>query len=62
MFRMLGYDPARDLQLSGQTELLGFEFDDFARQISIDALMEQIPAIVYAHDEGISFGELFATI
>ena len=60
MFQMVGYDPNRDSSFKGQSEL-GFEFDDIARNASIDALVEQIPRHVYANEGGISFGELFAT-
>ncbi len=60
MFQMVGYDPAYDAAHRGQAAL-GFEFDDVARNTSIATLNEQIPRRVYADDDGISFGELFAT-
>ena len=60
MFHMIGYDPDRDSVQKGQFEL-GFEFDDEARNASIASLMEQIPRLIYANDEGASFGVLFAT-
>ena len=60
MFNMLGYDPVRDERLSGQRRL-GFEFDDAARCASVAALVEQLPRYVYATDEGVTFGTLFAT-
>lgn len=60
MFNMLGYDPNFDLKHSGQSEL-GFEFDPLARKASVAALMEQIPKLIYAHDEGVSYGVLYAT-
>jgi three-Cys-motif partner protein len=60
MFHMVGYDPVHDAEHRGQSAL-GFEFDDVARKSSIFALNEHIPRRVYANDEGISFGELFAT-
>ncbi|MEW6678542.1 MAG: three-Cys-motif partner protein TcmP [Pseudomonadota bacterium] len=60
MFQMVGYDPDHDDERKGQT-CLGFEFDDVARKASIAALNEQIPRLVYANAEGLSFGELFAT-
>ncbi len=58
MFQMVGYDPRGDAAFTGQSGL-GFEFDDPARTASIAALSEQIPHRVYAHDDGVSFGELF---
>lgn len=60
MFQMVGYDPDHDADHKGQS-VLGFEFDDVARKASINALNEQIPKRVYANDEGLSFGILFAT-
>ncbi|MCB1918641.1 MAG: three-Cys-motif partner protein TcmP [Candidatus Competibacteraceae bacterium] len=60
MFQMLGYNPDYDAVSLGQSAL-GFEFDDVARRSSVTALMEQIPRRIYANDEGLSFGVLFAT-
>lgn len=60
MFQMVGYDPVHDAVHRGQSAL-GFEFDDVARKSSISALNEHIPRRVYSNDQGISFGELFAT-
>ncbi|MCW5235480.1 three-Cys-motif partner protein TcmP [Verminephrobacter eiseniae] len=60
MFQMVGYDPDHDDNYKGQ-DVLGFEFDDEARKASIRALNEHIPKLVYANDEGVSFGALFAT-
>lgn len=60
MFRMVGYDPDHDSAYKGQNTL-GFEFDDVAKKISIAALNEDIPRRIYANDEGLSFGELYAT-
>lgn len=60
MFQMVGYDPDHDANHRGQSTL-GFEFDDVARKASINALNEHIPRRVYANDEGVSFGVLFAT-
>ncbi|MBK8277118.1 MAG: three-Cys-motif partner protein TcmP [Nitrospira sp.] len=60
MFHMVGYDPDHDSAQKGQFEL-GFEFDDVASNASIASLMEQIPRLIYANNEGASFGVLFAT-
>lgn len=59
MFQMVGYDPDHDASLSGQSSL-GFEFDDIARKASIATLSAQIPRLIYANNDGMSFGELFA--
>lgn len=60
MFNMLGYDPRFDNEHLGQRSL-GFEFDVPARERSIAALMEQIPKVIYAHDEGVSYESLYVS-
>jgi hypothetical protein len=60
MFHMVGYDPDHDASRFGQGSL-GFEFDDPAKQKSVNALKEQIPRLIHADTDGMSFGELFAT-
>lgn len=60
MFRVLGYSADRDRAFTGQAAF-GFCFDDIAGESSVSSLMEQLPQLIYAHDEGLSFGELFAT-
>ena len=59
MFNMVGYDPTYDSSFHGQAEL-GFEFDDVARSRSLAALKEQIPPIVYAAGEGITYERLYS--
>lgn len=59
MFQALGYDPVYDGAARGQTSL-AFQFDDMARTASVAALSTQLPRIIYATDEGISFGQLFS--
>jgi hypothetical protein len=60
MFQVLGYSPERDASFTGQSSL-GFCFDDPAAASSVAALMDQLPHIIYSNQDGISFGELFAT-
>ena len=60
MFRGLGYSADRDRSFTGQGAF-GFCFDDLAGESSVTTLMEQLPPLIYAHDDGLSFGELFAT-
>jgi three-Cys-motif partner protein len=60
MFQMVGYDPDHDSAHKRQSEL-GFEFDNIARNTSVQTLNEHIPKRIYANDEGVSFGVLFAT-
>lgn len=60
MFQVLGYSAERDPSVTGQNSL-GFCFDDPAEKASVEALVEQLPHIIYANQEGISFGEMFAT-
>lgn len=59
MFNLVGYDPNRDDNFTGQSSF-GFEFDDMAKAASINQLSEQVPVLIYAHDDGLSFGELFS--
>lgn len=59
MFDVLGYSPEGDSSVSGQHEL-GFCFDNPAAKASIKTLMEQLPHLIYARPEGISFDALFA--
>jgi len=56
---MVGYVPDRDSLYTGQNELLDFCFDNLAEERSIDALMHEIPHLVYADLKGISFEKLF---
>lgn len=60
MFNMLGYDSTFDSAHHGQG-VLGFEFDAPARERSIQALLNQIPKIVYAHDEGVTYESLYVS-
>jgi three-Cys-motif partner protein len=56
---MLGYESKYDSSYTNQTEF-GFCFDDTAHEKSINALITDIPHLVYARDNGISFGDLFS--
>lgn len=60
MFQALGYSPRYDAAPMGQG-CFGFCFDNPAKTASIDALSEQLPHIIYAHEDGMSFRELYAT-
>lgn len=55
----VGYIPERDSDYTRQTEL-GFCFDNPAKEASIEALLHEIPHLVYLRKEGITFGELFS--
>ena len=56
---MLGYESKYDNSYTNQTEF-GFCFDDAAHKKSVNALIAEIPHLVYARDNGISFDELFS--
>jgi len=60
MFQALGYSPRYDADARGQA-CFGFCFDNPAETASVVALTEQLPHIIYAHEDGIAFRELFAT-
>lgn len=56
---MLGFDPLREVDPSQ----LGFGFDDFAKTITEQALMKELPARIRAdHPYGVSFSDLFAEL
>lgn len=57
--RMLGYDPKRDPDLSGQNMLPGFYFDDTAKASSCQELVEQLPERLRQHLSGVSFAHVF---
>ena len=59
MFQALGYRAKHDHASAGQG-LLEFGFDDVATDASVGTLTEQLPRYIFARDEGIGFGELFA--
>lgn len=59
MFQALGYHSRHDLAHAGQAPL-EFGFDDVATDASVSALSEQLPRYIFARNEGIGFGELFA--
>lgn len=62
MFQAFGYDPAHDSQFTKQDAFnFGFEFDQAAAKMSTDMLMEQLPQLIYSNEDGVTFGELFAT-
>lgn len=60
MFQMLGYHAQNDTTYTGQ-DSLPFGFDDIATDRSVATLSEQLPHLIFAHETGIRFGELFAT-
>lgn len=58
MFNVLGYASKQDESYTGQ---MGLFFDDSAKELSISALMEQIPPLIYPDPGGMTFGELFSS-
>lgn len=60
MFKALGYDPAADSKVTGQSEL-GFCFDSDAAAASVRALSHQLSPIIHAKPEGLTFEELFTS-
>jgi three-Cys-motif partner protein len=57
---VLGYQTRKDDDFIGQSSL-PFGFDDTASNSCIAALMEQLPGLIHSHEDGLTFGELFAT-
>ncbi|ADH87261.1 three-Cys-motif partner protein TcmP [Desulfurivibrio alkaliphilus] len=58
MFNMLGYDPNKDEDYTGQLKL--FCFDDSAQNSSVSKLQDQIPRLIYPNPEGVSLSNLFS--
>ncbi|PJO79148.1 three-Cys-motif partner protein TcmP [Neisseria brasiliensis] len=59
MFNLVGYTPGNDHHFSGQTAL-GFEFDDIAKRSSIQQLMEEMPRLIYANNNGMKLEDFFS--
>ena len=59
MFHALGYVSEKDDRPTGQISL--FQFDDVAKRISTEKLVDQIARIIYGDPQGMVFAELFAT-
>jgi three-Cys-motif partner protein len=57
---MLGYDPRRDSNVTGQ-EKLEFFFDEEAHRLTSQALMLDIPKVLAQKPDGISFSDLLCT-
>jgi three-Cys-motif partner protein len=60
--RMLGYHPDEDILNTRQPFFEGFYFDDKARAMTKESLMEDLPALIYDHPEMVSFKGLFSSI
>jgi len=58
---MLGYDPRRDRERTGQLPL-PFNFDSFAREETKHSLLEQLPARFSAWPDGITYNDLFKAL
>lgn len=59
MFCLPGYVPDRDSSYTGQMNL-GFQFDSDDRLASVQMIAKQLPDIIYANPEGITFKDLFS--
>lgn len=59
MFNLLGYDPNFDSQFL-QQNTLGFEFDNHARQLSINKITEQLPKLIRTQSEIITFDQIYS--
>jgi len=60
--KMLGYDPDEDILNTRQPFFEGFYFDDKARALTRESLLEELPALIYECPEVMSFKGLFSTI
>lgn len=59
MFQMNGYDPVYDDVFRGQNTL-DFGFDKSARDMSHSVMLDQVARLIREHDQGITFGQLYA--
>jgi three-Cys-motif partner protein len=55
---MLGYDPQKDKSVTGQPEWPDFNFDESARDRSIQSLRTDLPEFLTKHRDGIQFQQL----
>jgi hypothetical protein len=53
---MLGYDQDRDIKITGQPYL----FDESARALTHESLMDQLPARLFTFKDGIAFADFFS--
>jgi three-Cys-motif partner protein len=58
--QMLGYDPMRDVGVTGQRLIDEFAFDHSAQSRTHDALMVDVPRRLAGSGDGLSFDEFFA--
>lgn len=54
-FRMLGYDPDKDFEITGRRE---FAFDETAQAMTISALVEDLGTFIHDHPDGIKFSSI----
>ncbi len=60
--RMLGYHPDEDILNTRQPFFEGFYFDDKARALTRESLMEDLPARIYESPDVVTFKGLFSSI
>lgn len=60
--QMLGYDPDEDAKLTGRLILPNFYFDETAKSLCVNSLLEQLPGHVAKYRDGITFEEFFANL
>lgn len=60
--RMLGYRPDEDILNTRQPFFEGFYFDDKARAMTKESLIQELPPLIYDHPGTITFKDLFSAI
>jgi three-Cys-motif partner protein len=55
---MLGYDPLKDENLTGQDTFDEFRFDETARERSLNSLRRDLPSVIRKEEDGIRFQQL----
>ena len=63
--RMFGYDPSKDEQVTGVSDLFGapeYAFDEDAHKLTHQTIQRELPTSVYQYDGGISFQSFYEKI
>ena len=56
---MLGYDQDHDIKITGQPE---FRFDENARALTHECLMDELPGRLFGFKDGVAFGDFFSRL
>ena len=60
--KMLGYSPSEDVVHTQQPYFPGFYFDEKAKALTIEAICEELPSLIFDHTGPIDFMSLYSSI